>query len=144
MKTLMSVLIIVFALASGAGAESLKDQAFVDRLVADGQARIRSLSLETLALWLENTDETWRVPMTRMMNAGLNNSMLAGRPDPLLKALEPFDNRAAGLLILQMRERGVSLDVEVLFENGEFTLYLPADEAFRRETDVASRTGGDR
>ena len=143
MKTMFYVALIAIALPVVASADSLKDQNFVDRLVADGEARSESLALETVALWLQDSGEDWRIPLTRLMNTGLNNSMLAGRPDPMLRALEPFDNRPAGLLVLMLRERGVNLSPESLFEGAEFTLYLPYGTETARGPVVTDRSGGE-
>lgn len=143
MKTMFYVALIAIALPVMASADSLKDQNFVDKLVADGEARSESLALETVALWLRDSGEDWRIPLTRLMNTGLNNSMLAGRPDPMLRALEPFDNRPAGLLVLMFRERGVNLSPEGLFEGAEFTLYLPYGTETIHGPVVTDRSGGE-
>ncbi len=143
MKTMFCVALVAVVLPVLATAGSLKDQTFVNKLVADGEARTQSLALETVALWLGGSNENWRIPLTRLMNTGLNNSMLAGRPDPMLKALEPFENRPAGLLVLMLRERGLNLSPEDLFEGASFTLYLPYDADATLGPVVSDRSGGE-
>ena len=142
MKTMFCVALVAIALPVLATAGSLKDQTFVNKLVADGEARVQLLAIETVALWLDGSSENWRIPLTRLMNTALNNSMLAGRPDPMLKALEPFENRPAGLLVLMLRERGLNLSPEDLFEGASFTLYLPYDTDAALGPVVSDRSGG--